>query len=241
MRSILITGANGGLGLATANAFLNESPANHVWLGVRQKRDAAESLAEAHRDRAFLVDLDVTQVDSWNQAVGAITDQAGTVDVLVNNAGRHQDQLLALMSDEAWLDVVETGLTSVFLGCRAVVRQMMAQRKGRIINIASLSALLAPPGQSNYAAAKAGVLGLTQSFSKEVARSGITVNCVCPGYIDTAALSAMSPEQRQAAQARVPMRRFGKPEEVASAVLFLASDDAGYITGSTIKIDGGLF
>jgi 3-oxoacyl-[acyl-carrier protein] reductase len=145
------------------------------------------------------------------------------------------------MTDDAWQSVLDSSLTSVFLGCRAVARVMMAQRGGRIVNIASLSALLAPPGQANYAAAKAGVLGLTQSFSKEIARAGVTVNSICPGYIDTAALSQMNPEQRQAAQARVPMRRFGRPEEVAAAVLFLASPAASYITGSTLKIDGGLF
>lgn len=117
---------------------------------------------------------------------------------------------------------------------------MISQRKGRIINIASLSALLAPPGQTNYAAAKAGVVALTQSLAKEVARLGITVNALCPGYIETEALAGMGAEERKAAQARIPMRRFGKPEEVAAAVRFLACDEAAYITGSILKIDGGI-
>jgi 3-oxoacyl-[acyl-carrier protein] reductase len=240
-RNILITGANGGLGLAVAQAFLSDSPANHLWLGVRANRDGASALAASAPDRIHLVELDVTDAISWERAVKTIIDSSGSLDVLVNNAGHHQDSLLAMMSDDAWHSVLDTGLTGVFFGCRAVARVMMGQRQGRIINISSLSALLAPAGQANYAAAKAGVLGLTQSFSKEVARAGVTVNSICPGYIDTAALAEMNPEQRQAAQARVPMRRFGKPAEVATAVVFLASPAAAYITGSTLKIDGGLF
>jgi 3-oxoacyl-[acyl-carrier protein] reductase len=240
-RQILITGANGGLGLAIAQAFLADSPENHLWLGLRSNRDAATTLAATAPDRIHLLDLDVTAAASWEAAVKTLLATAGSIDVLVNNAGHHQDSLLAMMSDEAWHSVLDTALTGVFLGCRAVSRAMMSQRQGRIINISSLSALLAPAGQANYAAAKAGVLGLTQSFSKEVARAGVTVNSICPGYIDTAALTGMSLEQRQAAQARVPMRRFGKPEEVAAAVVFLASPAAAYITGSTLKIDGGLF
>jgi 3-oxoacyl-[acyl-carrier protein] reductase len=240
-RNILITGANGGLGLAIAQAFLSDSPENHLWLGVRANRDGASALAASAPDRIHLVELDVTDAISWESAVKTIIDSSGSLDVLVNNAGHHQDSLLAMMSDDAWHSVLDTGLTGVFFGCRAVARVMMGQRQGRIINISSLSALLAPAGQANYAAAKAGVLGLTQSFSKEVARAGVTVNSICPGYIDTAALAEMNPEQRQAAQARVPMRRFGKPSEVAAAVVFLASPAAAYVTGSTLKIDGGLF
>jgi 3-oxoacyl-[acyl-carrier protein] reductase len=240
-RQILITGANGGLGLAIASAFLAESPENHLWLGVRANRDHATALAGTAPERIHLLDLDVTSSASWEIAVRTIQNTAGSLDVLINNAGHHQDSLLAMMTDEAWHNVLNTGLNGVFLGCRAVSRIMMGQRHGRIINISSLSALLAPAGQANYAAAKAGVLGLTQSFSKEVARAGVTVNSICPGYIDTAALADMSPEQRQSAQSRVPMRRFGKPEEVAAAVVFLASPAASYITGSTLKIDGGLF
>lgn len=240
-RNILITGANGGLGLAIADAFLTESTENQLWLGVRANRDAATAFAANHPDRVHLVDLDVTNSSSWESAIAKVTATSGSLDVLVNNAGHHQDSLLATMSDEAWHSVLDTGLTGVFLGCRSVTRLMMGQRHGRIINISSLSALLAPAGQANYAAAKAGVLGLTQSFSKEVARAGVTVNSICPGYIETQALADMNPEQRQVALSRVPMRRFAKPSEIASAVVFLASPSASYITGSTLKIDGGLF
>jgi 3-oxoacyl-[acyl-carrier protein] reductase len=162
------------------------------------------------------------------------------LDVLVNNAGRHQDALLALMPAEAWREVLTINLDGVFLGCQAVLPTMVSQRGGRIVNVASLSALLAPPGQTNYASAKAGVLALTQSLAKEVARLGITVNAVCPGYIETEALAGLAEPARKQALQSVPMRRFGRPEEVAAAVRFLACPEAGYITGSALKIDGGI-
>ncbi len=240
-RSILITGANGGLGIGIATAFLEESPENHVWLGVRTNRSEADTLQAQHPERVRIIELNVTSPTSWALAIEVILATDQTIDVLVNNAGHHDDQLLAMMGDDAWQTVIDSNLTGTFNGCRAVARAMMGQRRGRIINIASLSALLSPPGQANYAAAKAGVIGLTQSFAKEVARAGVTVNAICPGYIDTPALSAMTPEQRQAATAKVPMRRLGKPEEVAAAVVFLATENAGYITGSVLKIDGGIF
>ncbi|MCP5556978.1 MAG: SDR family oxidoreductase [Verrucomicrobiaceae bacterium] len=240
-RSILITGANGGLGIGISQTFLQESPENHLWLGVRSNRDAAADLQSLHPDRVHLIELDVTSAISWDLAVETILATNKSMDVLINNAGHHDDQLLAMMTDDSWHKVIDSNLTGTFNGCRAVARTMMGQRRGRIINIASLSALLSPPGQANYAAAKAGVVGLTQSFAKEVARAGVTVNCLCPGYIDTPALSAMNPEQRQAATAKVPMRRLGRPEDVAAAAVFLASENAGYITGSVLKIDGGIF
>ncbi|HVY68897.1 MAG TPA: SDR family NAD(P)-dependent oxidoreductase [Verrucomicrobiae bacterium] len=239
-RVILITGANGGLGQAIAQEFLRESPDNCVWLAHRQRKDKISGLAAKFPDRCFPVELNVTAPDSWGQAVKAILAARQRLDVLVNNAGRHWDALLATMPAEAWREVLAANLDGAFHGCQAVLPQMISQRAGRIINVSSLSALLAPPGQANYAAAKAGLLGLTQSLAKEVARIGITVNAVCPGYIDTGALANMSAEERHAAAARVPMRRFGRPEEVAAAVCFLACPAAGYITGSALKIDGGI-
>jgi len=160
---------------------------------------------------------------------------------LVNCAGFHKDGLLASMSDENWDEVLQSNLNGVFYGCRAVTRTMMSQRFGRIINISSLSALLAPLGQTNYAAAKAGVIAMSQSFAKEVARAGITVNTLCPGYIETDALSDQTEEHQKELARQIPMRRFGKPAEVAAAVKFLASNEASYITSSVIKIDGGIF
>lgn len=240
-RVILVTGANGGLGQAIARAFLAESASNYVWLAVRSGRDQADALAAEQSSRCRCIDLDVTHPDAWQSAIAAIVAASARLDVLINNAGHHEDSLLGTMPISAWDRVLSANLDSVFHGCRAVLPSMIGQRAGRIVNISSLSALLAPAGQSNYAAAKAGVLALTQSLAKEVARLGITVNAICPGYIDTAALRDMSEDDRKNAQARVPMRRFGKPEEVAAAVTFLSSSSASYITGATLKVDGGIF
>ena len=241
MRSILITGGNGGLGLAIGRYFLNHDPEAHVWLGVRTKRSQAAILAEAHADRCHLLDLEVTDPAAWESAVAQILGADGRLDVLVNNAGMHRDCLLAAMPAEAWHQVIAANLDSTYHGCRAVVTPMMRQRFGRIINIASLSAILPPLGQTNYAAAKAGVVALSRTLAKEVARSGITVNSILPGYIETEALGEMDDETRKQAQKGIPMRRFGKPAEVAAAVYFLASPDAAYITGAALKIDGGIF
>jgi 3-oxoacyl-[acyl-carrier protein] reductase len=228
------------LGRSIAEAFLEESSANIVWLGVHQNREHAGQLAGLHPDRTHLVSLDVTNAASWKQAVTRILATNHRLDVLVNNAGTHQDALLAMMKPEAWSEVMSVNLDGTFHGCQAVLPTMISQRGGRIINVASLSALLAPAGQTNYAAAKAGVVALTQSLAKEVARLGITVNAVCPGYIETGALAGMDEAARQTALGKVPMRRFGQPAEVAGAVRFLACTDAGYITGSALKIDGGI-
>lgn len=240
-RIILITGANGSLGQAMARAFIDESPVNCVCLGVHHRRERADELAAAHAGRCRTVPLDVTSPASWQTAVKEILASHQRLDVLVNNAGTHHDALLATMKPESWRDILAVNLDGVFHGCQAVLPTMISQRNGRIINIASLSAWLAPAGQTNYAAAKAGVLALTQSLAKEVARIGITVNAVCPGYVDTEALAAMNAAERQRALERIPMRRFGQPAEVAVAVRFLACPEAGYITGSALKIDGGIF
>ena len=239
-RIILVTGANGGLGRAIAESFLAEAPANFVWLAVNRNRVSADALVAAHPDRAACVSLDVTQPGSWQAATQTILARHQRLDVLVNNAGFHEDNFLATMPPDSWQRVLDVNLNAVFHGCQALLPTMISQRHGRIVNVASLSALLAPAGQTNYGAAKAGVLALTQSLAKEVARIGITVNAVCPGYIATESLAAMSADERQAAVARVPMRRLGRPEEVAAAVRFLACPEAGYITGSALKIDGGI-
>ncbi len=240
LRIHLVTGANGGLGVATARVLLADA-ASFVWLGVNRQRAAAEALMAEFPERCACLDLDVTVNAAWEAAVSRILEQHSRLDVLVNNAGRHEDGLLATMAPDQWQRVIELNLTSTYLGCHAVVRPMMAQRYGRIVNVSSLSALLAPLGQTNYAAAKAGVVALTQSLAKEVARAGITVNAVCPGYIETEAVQAMTAEEKSAKASGIPMRRFGKPAEVAAAIRFLASPEASYITGAVLKIDGGIF
>jgi 3-oxoacyl-[acyl-carrier protein] reductase len=240
MKSILITGANGGIGLACAAAFLADDPEARLFLGCRENRQSAETLAASHPGRVDLLTLNVTDAASWSAATAAVLAATGRVDVLVNNAGNHRDSLLATMAVEDWHSVIATNLTGTFLGCQAVIKAMMSQRFGRIINIASLSALLAPAGQTNYAAAKAGVVALTQSLAKETARAGITVNALCPGYIKTEALGSDPAVLAELAK-RIPARRLGLPEEIAATVLHLASPAAAYLTGSVIKIDGGIF
>lgn len=240
-RVILLTGSNGGLGQAIARAFLKESALNTLFLAVHQHQENAQALCSEFAGRCFCVPLDVRQPVSWEQAVSSVLQKARRIDVLINNAGLFQDALLATMPQTMWTDVLSTNLDGTFHGCQAVLPTFISQRSGRIINIASLSALLAPPGQTNYAAAKAGVVALTQSLAKEVARLNITVNVVCPGFIETEALKHMTAPDRLAAQARIPMRRFGQPAEVAAAILFLACPEASYITGSVIKVDGGIF
>ncbi len=241
VRSILVTGGNGGLGLAIGRHFLIRDPTANVWLGVRANRAAASELAAEFPSRCRLADLDVTSPAAWKETVKTILGADGRLDVLVNNAGMHRDCLLAAMPAETWHQVISANLDSTYHGCRAVVTPMMRQRFGRIINIASLSAILPPLGQTNYAAAKAGVIALGRTLAKEVARAGITVNSVLPGFIETEALAAMDDDARKHAKSGIPMRRFGKPEEIAAAVYFLASPDAAYITGAALKIDGGVF
>ncbi len=239
-RIILITGANGALGQAIARSFIEESQDNQLWLGVHTRREQAEKLAGEDPGRCRAVALDVTRPEAWKAAMEEILARHQRVDVLVNNAGHHEDGLLATMPVDSWHRTVALNLDGVFHGCQAVLPAMISQRSGRIVNIASLGALLPCAGQANYAAAKAGVLALTQSLAKEVARIGITVNAVCPGFLDTGSLG-MDEAERKRATERIPMRRLGRPSEVAAAVRFLACAQASYITGSTLKIDGGIF
>jgi 3-oxoacyl-[acyl-carrier protein] reductase len=235
-RNILITGANGALGLAIGEYFLSHEPDAIIHLGVRERRDRAESLVERSAGRARLVTLEITDPEAWKAAI----TQIGTLDVLVNNAGFHDDALLANMKPDQWSRVLEGNLSSVFHGCQAALSVMMRQRGGRIVNIASLSAVHPPAGQTNYAAAKAGVVGLTKSLAKESARMGITVNAVLPGYIEGGLPPEWSEEHLKGLKMQLPMRRFARPAEVAAAVFFLASPDASYITGTALPIDGGM-
>ncbi|GEP42140.1 SDR family oxidoreductase [Brevifollis gellanilyticus] len=239
-RRILITGANGVLGQATARYFLQRDPDCQVHLGVRERRDQAEALVAEFSGRAFLSPLEITSAEAWSAAISQIEAQSGPLNVLINNAGYHDDSLLATMTAQQWHGVLDANLNAVFIGCQAALKPMMLQRWGRIVNVASLSALHSPAGQTNYAAAKAGVIGLTQSLAKETARLGITVNAICPGHIEGALPAGWTEDQIKAVKRETPMRRFARPEEIAAAVFFLASPEASYITGAALKLDGAL-
>ncbi len=240
IRRILITGANGKLGHATARYFLERDLSCHVFLGVRERREQAEAVVADFPERAFLCPLEITSEEAWTEALAGIEAQSGLLNVLINNAGYHDDALLASMSQTQWSGVLDANLNAVFLGCQAAMKPMMQQRWGRMINVASLSALHSPAGQTNYAAAKAGVLGLTQSLAKECARLGITVNAICPGHIEGALPKSWSDEQIKAVKRETPMRRFARPEEIAAVLFFLASAEASYMTGTSLKLDGAL-
>lgn len=240
-RAILITGANGGIGAATARLFLERDEACHVYLGVRTGTEKADAIVAEFPGRCGILVLDVTHAEDWKNALAKVAAEGRVITILVNNAGHHDDHLLATMPTESWMGVIDSNLHAAFHGCQAVLRGMMGERFGRIVNISSLSALLAPAGQTNYAAAKAGLIAMTQSLAKESARMGITVNAICPGYIGTDALATMDETAAKERKKTIPMRRFGRPDEVAAAVFFLAGQDAAYITGATLKIDGGIF
>jgi 3-oxoacyl-[acyl-carrier protein] reductase len=240
-RVILITGGNGGLGQAIARAFLHESADNEVWLGMRAKRDKADALAAEFAGRCQCVELEVTQPENWKAAVSGIVTKSQRIDVLVNNAGSHQDSLLANMTPGAWQQVLATNLDSVFHGCQAVLPTMISQRHGRIVNIASLSALLAPMGQTNYAAAKAGVVGFTKALAREIGSRGITVNAIAPGYIETSMTDGMNEDQKKALVGQIVLGRLGTAADVAGAVVYLASDAAAYVTGTCLNVSGGLY
>ncbi|GAL21923.1 3-oxoacyl-[acyl-carrier protein] reductase [Vibrio maritimus] len=185
--------------------------------------------------------LNVTDTDSIEAVLKQINDEFGAIDILVNNAGITRDNLLMRMKDDEWTDIMDTNLTSIFRLSKAVLRGMMKKRQGRIINVGSVVGTMGNAGQTNYAAAKAGVIGFTKSMAREVASRGVTVNTVAPGFIETDMTKALNDEQRAATLANVPAGRLGDPREIASAVAFLASPEAAYITGETLHVNGGMY
>jgi len=190
--------------------------------------------------RAEAFQADVSDGDAAEALVGAVEERLGPVDILVNNAGITRDGLLVRMSPESWDEVIATNLTAAYRTTRAVLRGMLRRRYGRIINIASVSGLTGNPGQANYAAAKAGLIGFTKTLAREVGSRGITVNAVAPGVIETDMTAALGEEWKRRMLDQIALGRFGTPEDVAGAVVFLASDAAGYVTGQTLVVDGGL-
>lgn len=233
----LVTGATGGIGSAIVRGLL-EHGARVALTGTRAAM-LDELVAElGPKARGFVCDLsDRAAVDALAPAV---EEALGPIDILVNNAGITRDNLAIKMSDDDWDTVLEVNLTAAFRLTRGILRGMIRRRTGRIVSISSVVGASGNPGQTNYAAAKAGMIGMTMSISQEVAKRNITANCVAPGYIETAMTAALTEKQREVAVSEVPADRFGTPEEVAAAVVFLASAEAAYITGQTIHINGGL-
>ncbi len=240
-RRVIVTGASRGIGRAISLAFLE---AGATVLGIyAANRQAAEEFRDQCGDAAARLELhrlDVSDAGQVEKFFQDVEERFDTIDVLVNNAGIRRDGVLAMLAKDDWQRVLDVNLTGCFLMAKQAVLLMMKQKYGRIINITSPMARMGFAGQSNYAASKAGQIGMTRSLARETAKRGITVNCVSPGFIDTELLAGLSPEQLKEYKKMVPARRFGKAEEVADAVLFLAGPRAAYITGSVLEITGGL-
>lgn len=233
----LVTGASGGIGAAIARA-LHDQGAAVALSGTREA--ALRELAESLGDRTHVETCVLSDRVAVAALPAAVEEALGGLDVLVNNAGVTRDTLAMRMRDEDWDDVLEINLTAAFRLSRACLRGMMKQRNGRIINITSIVGVVGNPGQANYVASKAGMIGLTKSMAAEVASRGITVNAVAPGYIETPMTDALNAEQREKILSSIPSGRIGQPAEVAGACAFLASDEAAYITGQTLHVNGGM-
>lgn len=240
-RVAIVTGASGGIGSQIA-LTLAQAGAKVIVNYARNQAAAAALLQEiaAEGGEALAVQADISTPEGAEALVDAAIKAFGKVDILVNNAGITRDGLLMRMKEADWDAVLQTNLKGVFLCTKAVTRPMLKARSGRIINIGSVSGLLGTPGQANYAAAKAGVIGFTRSVANELGSRGITANCVVPGAIDAGMLQELTAEQREEYLKQIPLERFGTPEDVAAAVLFLAGPGAAYITGQTLAVDGGL-
>jgi len=236
-KNALVTGASGGIGGAIARA-LHGQGATVAISGTNA--DKLEALSSELGERVFVLPCDLRDRPAVAQLADTAEKTLGQVDILVNNAGITHDNLFMRMKDEEWDDVIAVNLTSVFVLTRGILRGMMQRRYGRIVNIASISGVLGNPGQPNYAASKAGLVGMTKSLAREVASRGITANCIAPGFIQTPMTDALTPKQVEAIAAAIPARTFGKPEDVAAAVAFLASNEAAYITGETVHVNGGM-
>ncbi|KJG12331.1 3-ketoacyl-ACP reductase [Photobacterium iliopiscarium] len=234
----LVTGASRGIGRAIAE-ILAERGATVI--GTATSESGADAISAYLGDHGKGFALNVTSPESIEVTLKQIKEQYGDIDILVNNAGITRDNLLMRMKEDEWQDIMDTNLTSVFRLSKAVLRAMMKKRHGRIISIGSVVGTMGNAGQTNYAAAKAGLLGFTKSMAREVASRGITVNAVAPGFIETDMTKALNDDQRAATLANVPAGRLGDPREIAAAVAFLASDEAAYITGETLHVNGGMY
>jgi 3-oxoacyl-[acyl-carrier protein] reductase len=231
-KSALVTGASRGIGRAIALELARAGAS--VVVGYHSGGEEAEQVAREAGGRA--IQADVSNPDDARRLV----EEAGDLDLLVNNAGLTRDGLIARMPDEDWRDVLETNLSGAFYTCRAVARSMMRRRAGAIVNVSSIVGLHGNPGQTNYSASKAGIIGLTKALARELAPRGVRANVVAPGYVDTRLTREISEEMRGLMLQNTPLQRFGEPEDVAGAVRFLCSDEASFITGEVLLVDGGL-
>ena len=236
----VVTGASRGIGKAIA-IKLAEAGA-HVVCVSRSEGALKQTAAEitSHGGQATVEVCDITKPDSVQILIKTILERLGRVDILVNNAGITKDNLLMRMSSDDWQTVLDVNLSGAFHTIKAVTRPMLRQRFGRIINISSVVGLTGNAGQANYAASKAGLMGLTKATAKELASRGVTVNCIAPGYIETDMTADLSEEVKENLQKQIPLGRIGQPNDVGTLVVFLASEEAGYITGQTIAVDGGM-
>ena len=234
----LVTGASRGIGRAIAEKLI---ACGATVIGTATSENGAKAISEylGNKGKGFV--LNVTETDSIEKFLADVRAEFGEIDILVNNAGITRDNLLMRMKDDEWQDIIDTNLSSVFRLSKAVMRAMMKKRYGRIITIGSVVGTMGNAGQANYAAAKAGVIGFSKSLAREVASRGITVNVVAPGFIETDMTRALTEDQRAGILSQVPANRLGDAKEIASAVAFLASDEAGYITGETLHVNGGMY
>ena len=236
---ILITGANRGIG---HNILKKIATYGYTVIGTSRSKDGADMITEALKDsNGKGIVMDVTNQESINTSVSKIKEDYGIIFGLVNNAGITNDNLLMRMSDEQWNTVIETNLTSLYRVTKSVIKDMMKERTGRIVNIGSIVGMMGNAGQSNYSATKSGLLGFTKSLAREVSSRNINVNAISPGFIDTDMTRALSEEQIEALTKNIPLGRIASPDEVSSVVAFLLSDDSSYITGENINVNGGLY
>ena len=236
-KTALVTGASGGIGGAIARN-LHAAGATVGLSGTRT--EPLEALAAELGDRAHVLPCNLSDADAVTALPKQAIEAMGGLDILVNNAGITRDNLFMRMSDEEWQTVIDVNLTSTFRLCKGVLRGMMKARWGRIINISSVVGATGNPGQGNYAAAKAGMVGMSKSLAYEVASRGITVNAIAPGFIETAMTDKLTDDQKSAILTQIPSGRMGTPDEIAAAVVYLASAEAGYVTGTTLHINGGM-
>ncbi|MBV6691329.1 3-oxoacyl-ACP reductase FabG [Serratia quinivorans] len=235
---VLVTGASRGIGRAIAETFV---ACGAKVIGTATSESGAEAISSYLGASGKGFALNVVDAQSIDRVLASIRAEFGEIDILVNNAGITRDNLLMRMKDDEWQDILNTNLTSVFRLSKAVMRAMMKKRFGRIITIGSVVGTMGNAGQANYAAAKAGLIGFSKSLAREVASRGITVNVVAPGFIETDMTRALTDDQRAGILSSVPANRLGDAKEIASAVAFLASDEAGYITGETLHVNGGMY